>query len=159
MNVCGLFRQSSGGNVTFSGSVFAGDRLHQHLGSASFVEDSFCSVAGISLRPERAAEAVECCIGDALTMIPPVTGNGMSMAFEAAELAIEPLTAYSHGEISWQRARETVAGGSDRLFRSRLGWARWLQAMMMLGPWLRPGPVSLALRCEKLWQTMFALTR
>ena len=37
--------------------------------------------------PQRAAARAECCIGDAITMIPPVTGNGMSMAFESAEMA------------------------------------------------------------------------
>ena len=32
-------------------------------------------------------------------MIPPVTGNGMSMAFESAELAVAPLAAWSRGEF------------------------------------------------------------
>ena len=44
-------------------------------------------------------------------MIPPVTGNGMSMAFEAAKMAIGPLAAYSRGESSWSKARQSVARG------------------------------------------------
>ena len=63
-------------------------------------------------------------------MIPPVTGNGMSMAFEAAEMAIGPLAAYSRGESSWSEARESVAAACDRAFARRLAWARWLQWMM-----------------------------
>src|SRR5207302_11480062 len=110
---------------------------------AIFDENSFCSVAGLSLRPQRASAHAECCLGDALTMIPPVTGNGMSMAFEAAELAIEPMAAYSQGEISWALARQTVAGSCDKLFRRRLSWARWLE-WMMFTPVLRGGMGCLA---------------
>ena len=77
--------------------------MNQRLAAAEFDENSFCAVAGISLRPQRAAARAECCVGDAITMIPPVTGNGMSMAFESAELAVEPLAAWSRGEISWAR--------------------------------------------------------
>src|SRR5207302_9370024 len=72
-----------------------GSLLNGRLAEAKFDEDSFCSVAGLVLRPQKAPEKTECRIGDALTMIPPVTGNGMSMAFESAEIAIEPLAAYS----------------------------------------------------------------
>ena len=72
-------------------------------------------------------------------MIPPVTGNGMSMAFESAEIAIEPLTRYSRGEISWAQARDTIARKCDAAFAERLTWARRLQ-WLMFSPVLRlPG--------------------
>jgi len=136
-----------------------GSLLSQRLGSADFIEGTFCSVAGMSLHPEKASSQAECRIGDALTMIPPVTGNGMSMAFEAAELAIDPLVDYSFGIISWARTKERVALGCDRLFARRLNWARCLQALMMRAPSLSEFPISLLLRCERLWQLMFARTR
>jgi hypothetical protein len=53
-------------------------------------------------------------------LIPPVTGNGMSMAFESAELAVEPLAAYSRGELDWRAARETIARLCDERFARRL---------------------------------------
>ena len=163
VNVCGLFRRSASKPVVprpwtdvLRGQP--GSPLWERLAGAVLDRDSFCSVAGLSLQPCRAASQSECCIGDALTMIPPVTGNGMSMAFEAAELAIGPLAAYSRGECSWSEARQNVATACDRAFARRLAWARWLQ-WMMFTPLLRGWPGSVALRSDLLWRTLFARTR
>ena len=110
------------------------------------------------LGAQRAAARTECCVGDALTMIPPVTGNGMSMAFESAELAIEPLTAYTCGEIPWALARQTIARRCDEAFAQRLAWARWLQRMM-LAPGLQNALVYLAPHWAWWWRVIFAKTR
>ncbi|HXU76261.1 MAG TPA: FAD-dependent monooxygenase [Methylomirabilota bacterium] len=163
VNICGLFKQTrgAGGSSPWEERLRGqpGTVLNERMGAARFDETSFCSVAGISLRAERAGSRQECCVGDALTMIPPVTGNGMSMAFEAAEVAVDPLAAYSRGGISWQRARESIAGRCDQLFRGRLEWARWLQRMMLAGPALSAAPLALILRWEGLWRKMFERTR
>jgi hypothetical protein len=135
-----------------------GTLLHERLAGATFDEDTFCAVAGFSIRPRRASAQSECCIGDALTMIPPVTGNGMSMAFESAELAVEPLAAYSGGEISWPEARGALAGACDRVFARRLAWARWLQRLMF-APALRGRLGKVMLRSGLVWRMMFARTR
>jgi len=82
----------------------------------------------------------------------------MSMAFEAAEMAIGPLAAYSRGERSWSEARQSVAAGCDRAFGRRLAWARCLQ-WMMFTPLVRGWPGSVALHSESLWRTFFACTR
>ena len=163
VNVCGLFRRRAGQpdaprpwRELLRGEP--GTPLRARLGEAVFDEGSFCSVAGFSLRPQRAAARRECCIGDALTMIPPVTGNGMSMAFEAAEMAIGPLAAYSRGEISWSEARQDVAAACDRAFARRLAWARWLQ-WMMFAPVLRSCAGSRVLRSQLLWRVLFTHTR
>ncbi len=146
------------GLFTFRNLSGSGTPLGQRLDVAVFDEGSFCSVAGISLRPRRASAWPECCIGDALTMTPPVTGNGMSMAFEAAEMAIAPLAAYGRGGCSWEQARQRVAAVCDRAFAPRLAWGRWLQ-WMMLTPLLQGWPGLLALRSALLWRVMFAHTR
>ena len=113
VNVCGLFRAREGDRQPGSKLDWlrgeAGSLLRERLGAAEFEPDSFCSVAGLQLKPERATAKKECCIGDALTMTPPVTGNGMSMAFESAEMAVEPLAAYSEGRISWISARQQIS--------------------------------------------------
>ena len=132
--------------------------LHSRMSAASFDERSFCSVAGLSLRPRQGVGRNECCIGDALTMIPPATGNGMSMAFEAAEIALGPLAAWSRGELRWQEARHAVAMACDAAFRQRLAWARWLQ-WMMFAPFFQTRFGAVALHSEWLWRTMFARTR
>lgn len=135
-----------------------GTPLHARLAGAEIDQASFCAVAGLSLRSQRASTRPDCCIGDALTLIPPVTGNGMSMAFEAAEIALAPLSACSRGELTWAQARQAIARACDQAFARRLAWARWLQWMMFTRA-LRTGLGALALNSDWLWRTMFARTR
>jgi flavin-dependent dehydrogenase len=110
------------------------------------------------LRPQRASEKSECCIGDALTMIPPVTGNGMSLAFESAQLAVEPLAAFSRGGISWMQARQKIARACDESFSRRLRWANWLQRLMF-SPLLQTRPGRFIFQSQTVWGMMFARTR
>jgi 2-polyprenyl-6-methoxyphenol hydroxylase-like FAD-dependent oxidoreductase len=162
VNVCGLFRSREGNHQPGSKPGWlrgeAGSLLRERLGAAEFAPDSFCSVAGLQLKPQRAAAKKECCIGDALTMTPPVTGNGMSMAFESAELAVEPLAAYSRGRLNWTEARRQIARDCDAAFSRRLAWARFLQ-WMMISPALQSRLGSMLLCSDWLWRLMFAQTR
>jgi 2-polyprenyl-6-methoxyphenol hydroxylase-like FAD-dependent oxidoreductase len=163
VNVCGLFRRKANEeNVPQNSCNWlrgpAGSPLNQRLAAAKFEENSFCAVAGISLHPQRATARAECCIGDSITMIPPVTGNGMSMAFESAEMAVEPLAAWSSGEISWEEGRQTIARRCDAAFARRLAWAQWLQRMMLV-PMLQDVLVRFAARSEWFWRTAFERTR
>ncbi|MEY4917014.1 MAG: hypothetical protein RL616_927 [Verrucomicrobiota bacterium] len=162
VNVCGLFRKHAGeigeainGRELLRGQP--GSPLQQRLGAAEFDENSFCAIAGLSLQPQRAAARAELCVGDAITMIPPVTGNGMSMAFESAELAIAPLAMWSRGEMSWDEARQKIAHDCDATFARRLAWAKWLQRIV-LTPALQPSLVALA-RSDWFWRMAFARTR
>jgi len=162
-NVCGLFRRPVCGEAQpLNWRDFlrgAPDTfLHERLRTAVFDESSFCSVAGLSLLPQRASLLTECCIGDALTMIPPATGNGMSMAFEAAELAIEPLAAFSRETLPWGETRRAIAQACDRRFAQRLTWANWLQRLIFM-PGMGGMFTGMALRSEWLWRAFFARTR
>jgi 2-polyprenyl-6-methoxyphenol hydroxylase-like FAD-dependent oxidoreductase len=163
VNVCGLFRrpaktreQVPSWQQTLLGNP--GSLLHGRLSGAVLDESSFCSVAGLSLQPRSARSMAECRLGDSLTMIPPVTGNGMSMAFEAAELAMEPLATYSRGQCSWTQAQQNIARSCDSAFRRRLAWAKWLQRIMF-GPVFQESLAPLILRSAWLWRLMFANTR
>ena len=163
VNVCGLFRRRTDEDSApptrrewLRGEP--GSPLHRRLAAAEFEESSFCAVAGISLRPQRAVMRAECCVGDAITMIPPVTGNGMSMAFESAELAIAPLTAWSRGEMPWAGAQQAVAAQCDAAFGRRLAWAKWLQRMMLM-PSLQNVLVRFVTHSEWFWRTAFERTR
>jgi 2-polyprenyl-6-methoxyphenol hydroxylase-like FAD-dependent oxidoreductase len=162
VNICGLFRRRDGepqGEGRWRDLLRnATPSLAARMGGADLEEHTFCAVAGLSLQPQRASAQDECRIGDALTMIPPVTGNGMSMAFESAAMAVGPLSAYSRGEIGWDQARKRIAGLCDTAFATRLKWARWLQAMMF-APVFRTCIGSVALSSHWLWQTMWSRTR
>ncbi len=136
----------------------AGSVLHERLQRAEFVEASFCAVSGLNLGIARGESIPECCVGDALSMIPPVTGNGMSMAFESAAWAVEPLAAYSRGDRTWEAARWAIARRCDAGFARRLRWARWLQ-WMLLHRGSRGALLALGDRCDWLWRAWFHQTR
>jgi 2-polyprenyl-6-methoxyphenol hydroxylase-like FAD-dependent oxidoreductase len=163
VNVCGLFR--SGVPVPDLAQRWqdwlggpTGSELHARLTGASLDPDSFCSIAALSLEPQHAADLPECAIGDALTMIPPVTGNGMSMAFESAEVALDPITRFSQGAANWTEVRAEIASNCDRTFRSRLRWARWLQRALFYPP-ARLALAALVDRSDRLWLGAFRRTR
>jgi hypothetical protein len=162
-NICGLFRTRSpepdlarSWRRWLLGSE--GSELRLRLENAEFLEDSFCSVAGLMIEPQSAADHAECCVGDALTMIAPLTGNGMSMAFESAAIAIVPLESYSRGEMSWEEARRQIGGQCDAAFRQRLRWGRCLQAAAMCNG-LSDALVWFGNRSPGLWTRFFQRTR
>jgi 2-polyprenyl-6-methoxyphenol hydroxylase-like FAD-dependent oxidoreductase len=163
INVCGLFairnpvpRLSARWPDFLRGPE--GSILRARLNEAEFAQDTFCTVSGLDLRPGSAHESDECRIGDAWSMIPPVTGNGMSMAFESAAWAAEPLAAYSCGTVSWDNARNAVAQRCSSGFARRLQWASWLQSLLMCRG-SRGLLLALAGRLDWLWRSGFDGTR
>lgn len=163
VNICGLFRRSAKAGETLPNwqEILRGEEgshRHERLRGAEFDENSFCSVAGLSLEPHRASAFQECCIGDAITMIPPVTGNGMSMAFESAEMAIAPLADYSERKISWAEAQRTIAQKCDATFAPRLRWAEFLQHLLFV-PHFQTALVLSVPRFHWLWRLLVEKTR
>jgi len=163
VNVCGLFKAPSPAESRGTGNynlllALAGPELRRRLQMASVDENSFCSVAGLNYQSRPAVDPQECLLGDCLTMTPPFTGNGMSMAFEAAEMAIEPLAQYSMGELDWREAIRQIRLACHRRFARRLAWAR-LFHRLILYPAAQRGLASLVFCCDSAWQMAFALTR
>jgi len=132
--------------------------LHERLAKAEFATDSICAVGGLDLRPNHDLDPAECRIGDALTMIPPFTGNGMSMSFEAAELAAEPLEQWSRGKISWAESSATIASRCEAAFKQRLTWANRFHALMFIAP-LQPVLAAWLPRSTWSWDFLFSHTR
>ncbi len=163
VNICGLFRKQTnetGPPKNWRERLYGqpGSPLHERLVSAEFDEGSFCAIAGLSLQPQRAIARTEICVGDAITMIPPVTGNGMSMAFESAGLAIAPLADWSRGGLTWDETRQKIARQCDAAFARRLAWAKWLQRIL-LKPALQNPFIALAAHNNKFWRLAFEHTR
>ncbi len=132
VNVCGLFRSRSPvpDLATTWKKWLSGQPtslLSQRLQRAVWDDSSFTSVAALSLTPKKAAASSTLRLGDALTMIPPVTGNGMSMAIESADLSAQPLLQWSQGKLDWSHATQEIATLLDQTFAARLRHARWLQ--------------------------------
>jgi 2-polyprenyl-6-methoxyphenol hydroxylase-like FAD-dependent oxidoreductase len=163
VNVCGLFRKQAnetGAPKNWCERLYGqpGSPLHERLANAEFDEDSFCAIAGLSLQPQRAAARTEICVGDTITMIPPVTGNGMSMAFESAGLAIAPLADWSRDVLSWDETHQKIARVCDAAFARRLAWAKWLQRILLM-PALQNPLVALAAHNNRFWRLAFERTR
>jgi menaquinone-9 beta-reductase len=163
VNVCGLFRSrapvpelSQNWAQWLRGA--AGSPLRERLDGALFDSQSFCSVGGLLLEPQTAAAHPECCIGDAISMIAPLAGNGMSMAFESAQLAVEPLVNYSRGQTGWQQARAEIARRCDRNFGRRLKWSQWLQRALLRKSWSH-ALIFLCARWPALWRAAYVRTR
>jgi 2-polyprenyl-6-methoxyphenol hydroxylase-like FAD-dependent oxidoreductase len=161
VNVCGLFRRRADANAqritreTLFGPP--GSKLRKRLDRAKTDQASVCAVAALPIRQGMAA-GDDPSVGDSLAMIPPVTGNGMSMAFESAELALGPLAGYGRGELNWDEARRNIMRAQNQRFARRLTWARWLNSLMF-SPALRGCAGSFFLGSELLWKTFYRATR
>jgi hypothetical protein len=59
------------------------------------------------------------------------TGNGMAMAFQSAEIALDPLLAYARGQCDWPAASRTIHESLRRRFRVRLASAHLLHPYLL----------------------------
>lgn len=134
-NVCGLFEIDR--SVHASHQQLLVEYLRQNgnhlladrLGHAEWRDGSFCAVAGFDLGRQPATPGI-LSLGDSHAIIPPFTGNGMSMAFQSVEIAMPHLVAYARGDIEWSAAVQRIESMLHRFFRKRLTASRWLH------PWL-----------------------
>ncbi|MEM9280886.1 MAG: FAD-dependent monooxygenase [Verrucomicrobiota bacterium] len=164
VNLCGLFRNRPGEPDAFrrpmeevlSGPI--GSILNERTSNAKFLPETRCAVGGLDLLPKKAVDHSTCRVGDSVTMIPPLTGNGMSMALESADASTAPLASYSRGGISWEQARALAASSMDQRFESRLYWARLLQRFLFL-PVGREVALEVSRRLPFLWTSGFLRTR
>ncbi|MEI6491265.1 MAG: hypothetical protein WCO94_01865 [Verrucomicrobiota bacterium] len=143
VNVCGLFRRQKGigGHEALFQCLRAGGLtlLAERISAADPDPGSFCAVAGFQTGRQSGPA---CSVGDAANMIPPFTGNGMTMAFESAALALDPVLEYAAGKLSWQQASELVARLQTRRFSGRMRVAGWIHYLMLA----KPGLVALLAR-------------
>lgn len=161
VNVCGLFRRDTAGAKLKEPLELlrgeGGSSLHLRVRGAEFIEKSFCAVSALNPWPRLRTFPGEFCIGDALTMIPPITGNGMSMALESAALAVEPLVEYSAGRLGWAEAIAAGRSACRRAFAERLRWASVLQAALF-SSLLRP-VIPALIRSPRVIRELFGRTR
>jgi flavin-dependent dehydrogenase len=135
VNVCGLFHLRADVHGEHASLLLAHLRaagletLAGRLEDAEIDETSFTAVAG--LRFDRSPPATDrLLLGDAFAMIPPFTGNGMAMAFQSAELALDPLLAYAREEAGWSATCRAVHTRLRRRFRLRLASANALHVFL-----------------------------
>jgi flavin-dependent dehydrogenase len=161
VNVCGLFRRQArdpklGRDIPEKLRGAPGTLLFDRLREAEWDHDSICAVAGLSFGRLPSLEKLPCCVGDVFRMIPPLTGNGMSIAFESAELASAALVDYAQEKISWSEARTAIARGYVDAFRDRFFWADLLQRAAFSSI---ARPLSICFASQGLFQICFGKTR
>jgi 2-polyprenyl-6-methoxyphenol hydroxylase-like FAD-dependent oxidoreductase len=139
VNVCALFKQNPelrakredwlAHYLTQSGMGYVAQRLK----AVETVPGSHSGVAGVEFSRIPAQNDASIFLGDAYSVIPPFTGNGMSIALESAELAYPVLKEYSSGAIDWKAVTQRVNTRLHQTFDHRLRTARRLH------PWLHSG--------------------
>ena len=138
VNICGLFKKRLVGTDRASKLKGTGlllgairdcslEALANRLETAERDESSFCGVAGFQTGLQ---EGPLFRIGDAASMIPPFTGNGMSMAFESAECALEPALRYACGRASWAEAAKAASAAQSSRFARRMTAANLLHGLI-----------------------------
>lgn len=136
VNICGLFkkrRDISARKEALLPAYLGACGLHdlaEKTRTCEWREGAFSAVAGFQLgHQQKGSELIV--VGDAESMIPPFTGNGMSMAFEAAETATHPLVEWSQGDIAWHDARSSVARLLQKRFAMRLSVAQSAHSLLL----------------------------
>jgi hypothetical protein len=161
VNICGLFKARPARGAKGSAlllTMLRESSLHalaDRLEAADLDESSFCGVSGFQTGLQAGPASS---IGDAASMIPPFTGNGMSMAFESAECALQPALDYAAGRKSWLEAAEASTASQASRFKRRLTTATILHHLLMNRVALRITR-SLARRKMMPFQTLLHLVR
>ncbi len=163
-NLCGLFRRRpslKGQGTTLLAAYLRGSgltTLADKLDSGHPVASSFSAISGFNFsegRHGRNPRALR--LGDAGGMIPPFTGNGMSLAIENVETVLPHVLAYADGEIDWLGALRRASHASRRKFRKRRLTAGILQTMLVR-PLFQRLIMALVARNMPPFQTIFRLT-
>lgn len=161
-NLCGLFRvlpeaAGRGPDVLRHYLLRNGlQRLATLLDKAQPVPNSFASVAGMDYQAWQPPDH-SLCLGDACGLIPPLTGNGMSMAFESSEIALDPILQWSRGNTSWDSAIRQYNLHRKARHQTRLRVARQLQRAL-LSPACQRAMVYLSALRAVPFRTLYALT-
>jgi flavin-dependent dehydrogenase len=135
VNLCGLFRRrklsAPGAALILAYLEAAGlASLVARIRQAALDDDSFCAVAAVSF-DQRVPRTDTVTLGDACAMVPPFTGNGMAMAFQSAEIALDPLLAYVAGTSDWRETCRNIHTALRRRFRLRLASAHLLHPYLL----------------------------
>jgi flavin-dependent dehydrogenase len=133
VNGCGLFRidKSVDRANLLQGYLQANglDALSGRLSAWQPDHASWCATAGFSMGAQQQPGSF--CVGDAAFLIPPFSGNGMSMAIESAWLAGPWLAEYAGGQLAWPEAVEAYTAACARHFNKRTCLARGLHPFLL----------------------------
>jgi flavin-dependent dehydrogenase len=138
MNVCGLFLRRDWGRVRKEAvllraleSVGLGG-LAERVQALGLDETSLSAVSALRLG-WRGLPADRIHVGDALAVIPPFTGDGMSLALESAFLVEEPVAAFAGGRMEWADCVRRCHHLLEKCLAGRCRRAAWLHPFLLNG--------------------------
>ena len=91
-------------------------------------EASFSATAGFSFGKQEQVGSF--CVGDASYLIPPFTGNGMSMALESSWLGGKWLEKYAKGDMTWTAACAGYDHECIAFFKKRMSLSGHVQPLL-----------------------------
>jgi len=134
VNGCGLFRVDKSVKGTGSELIESYLRANRLLDLANRFhawkkdESSFSATAGFSFGKQE--QVGQFCIGDASYLIPPFTGNGMSMALESSWISGKWLARYANSELSWEAACVGYEHECIAFFKKRMSLSGSMQPLL-----------------------------
>lgn len=162
-NVCGLFRlqrQCRAEPKRLLEHYLEASGLHSlalRLNKAEILPESLSAVSALDYSRPCPPKADEMRLGDARGLIAPLTGNGMSIAFESAEMALGPLIKWANSEIHWHTACRQINTKQLRRLRVRWSTGATLQRLL-LNPHLQRPLAAFARTPAFPFRTLFTLT-
>jgi len=143
--------RAAGGSV--EQALWAAAALNPALGhalrDARLQADSAIAVAGIDTDQTPTPWHESALIGDAVTMVPPLCGDGQAMALRCGELILPLADRYLRGQITRQHWQQTYCAAWHNEFSAPVRTARLLQRLLLhqtaaewlvrvggLAPWL-----------------------
>jgi len=149
VNCCGLFRMRPGeasllgrredpaqrmaAAMEVRGFPALADRLARVRGEPGSMVGIHRFALGWQRSRQVRGEESLCRLGDAAAIIPPFTGNGMSMALQSALLAAPMVEAFSLGQESWHAVCERIELRQQRMFSRRMRWAVLTHPLLLSG--------------------------
>lgn len=132
VNVAGLFQRRREVKAKGSEALLAYTKacglgeLESRMREGSLDPPSCVGVSsfGFGLKDRPDSEGFR--IGDQRAIIPPFTGNGMSMALQSAGLALPRLLDFASGLATWKESAGVYESESGKYFNQRLRAARWM---------------------------------
>ncbi|RJX38872.1 NAD(P)/FAD-dependent oxidoreductase [Paenibacillus pinisoli] len=104
--------------------------LRERMAALSPLPDSAAAVSPVRISMRPAAWSGIPLIGDAICRIPPLCGDGMSMALRSAELCSAYADGYLRGEFSLSEWEREYKAAIAREFSRPLRWGRFAESLL-----------------------------
>jgi|FLOH01.1.fsa_nt_gi menaquinone-9 beta-reductase len=136
VNVCALFKRRPELKAAREDWLLAYleacglDAVAARIRAGGIDTKSHAGVAGVLFSQVPRPQDPNLRLGDAYSVIPPFTGNGMSVALESAEIAFPEILAYSKNTQDWSSTVTRIQKHCDARFKHRL------RSAQRLHPWI-----------------------